>query len=96
MPTRSAAEPFEPVTMGHIRALGCRDLLIFCSSGRCYHSATLNDDWLSDETVVRSLCGRTVCTVVRHDRCRRPAGLGAARQQAAGMIRLFSLSAPTG
>jgi hypothetical protein len=31
-------------------------------SGRCYHSATINGDWLSDETPVRSLCSRMVCT----------------------------------
>jgi hypothetical protein len=40
----------------------CRDLLVYCSSGRCHHSATLNADWLLDETPVRSLCPRTVCT----------------------------------
>jgi hypothetical protein len=39
-------ETFEPVTMGHIRSHGCRDLLVYCASGRCHHSATLNADWL--------------------------------------------------
>jgi hypothetical protein len=47
-------ETFEPVTMGH--------LLVYCASGRCHHSATLNADWLSDATQVRSLCPRMVCT----------------------------------
>jgi ATP-dependent DNA ligase len=28
-------ETFRPVTMGHIRGHGCRDLLIYCASGRC-------------------------------------------------------------
>jgi hypothetical protein len=37
--------------MGHIRGHGCRDLLIYCSSGRCHHSASMNADWLPDETV---------------------------------------------
>jgi TIR domain len=37
-------------------------LLVYCISGRCHHSATLNGDWLSDETPVRSLCSRMVCT----------------------------------
>jgi hypothetical protein len=54
--------PFAPVTLGHIRSHGCRDLLVYCISGRCHHSATLNGDWLSDETPVRSLRSRMVCT----------------------------------
>ena len=37
---RRKAETFEPVTMGHIRGHGCRDLLVYCNSGRCHHSAT--------------------------------------------------------
>ena len=52
---RRRAETFEPVTMAHIRSRGCRDLLVYCSSGRCHHSATMNADWLPDETSVRSL-----------------------------------------
>jgi hypothetical protein len=59
---RRKAETFEPVTMGHIRGHGCRDLLVYCNSGRCHHSATMNADWLPDETLVRSLCRRMVCT----------------------------------
>ena len=59
---RRKAETFEPETMRHIRGHGCRDLLVYCNSGRCHHSATMNDDWLSDETPVRSLCRRMVCT----------------------------------
>ncbi len=55
-------ETFEPVTMGHIRSHGCRDLLVYCDSGRCHHSTALNADWLPDETPVRSLCRRMVCT----------------------------------
>jgi hypothetical protein len=46
--------------MGHIRGHGCRDLLIYCGSGRCNHSAT--GDWLADDVPVRSLCRRMVCT----------------------------------
>jgi hypothetical protein len=51
---RRKAETFAPVTMGHIRGHGCRDLLVYCNSGRCHHSATMNADWLSDETPVDS------------------------------------------
>ncbi|HEY7247909.1 MAG TPA: hypothetical protein VH678_28915 [Xanthobacteraceae bacterium] len=56
------AEPCEPVTMGHIRSHGCRDLLVYCVSGRCHHGSSFNADWLPDGTPVRSLCTRMVCT----------------------------------
>jgi hypothetical protein len=48
------------VTLGHIRSHDCRDLLVYCISGRCYHSATLSGDWSPNETPVRSLCLRMV------------------------------------
>jgi hypothetical protein len=57
------AETFPPVTMGHIRGHGCRDLLVYCDSGRCHHSATLTGDRFPDDLPVRSLCRRMVCTV---------------------------------
>jgi hypothetical protein len=50
-------ETFEPVTLGHIRGHGCRNLLVYCGSGWCNHSAPMNADWLSDETPVRSSYG---------------------------------------
>ena len=68
MPAPRAAT-FEPVTLAHIRAHGCRDLLIYCDSGRCHHSATMNADWLPDETPVRSLRGRMVCTCRGYGPC---------------------------
>ena len=34
-------ETFEPVTLGQIRGHGCRDLLVYCRSINCSHSATL-------------------------------------------------------
>jgi hypothetical protein len=43
-------ETFEPVTLGHIRGHGCRDLLVYCDSAQCNHSAVMNVDWLPDET----------------------------------------------
>jgi hypothetical protein len=48
--------------MGHIRGQGCRNLLIYCGSGRCHRRATMNGDWLPDDAPVSSLCGRLVCT----------------------------------
>ena len=56
-------ETFAPVTLGHIRSHGCHDLLVYCDSGRCHHSATMNADWLPDEMPVRSLCPRMACMV---------------------------------
>ena len=43
--------PLTAVTLGHIA--GCRDLLVYCASGWLPHSATMNADWLPDETLVR-------------------------------------------
>jgi hypothetical protein len=66
-------ETFPPVTMGHIRGHGCRDLLVYCGSGRCHHSATLSGDDFPDDL-----------TVDLHPlwlyRRRRSAGLEPARQ----------------
>jgi hypothetical protein len=62
MVIRRQHEVFEPVTLGHVRSLACRDLLVYCTSGHCHHSATMNADWLPDAVSVRSLCSRMVCT----------------------------------
>jgi hypothetical protein len=77
MVVKEKQETFAPVTLGHIRSHGCRDLLVYSSSGGCHHSATMNADWLPDETPVRSLCPGMVCTHVckfplRHRRSPTP------------------------
>jgi hypothetical protein len=59
----SKVETIPPVTMGHIRGHGCRDLLVYCDSGRCHHGARLSGDGFPDDLPVRSLCDRMVCTV---------------------------------
>jgi hypothetical protein len=59
---RHSHEHFPPVTLGQIRSYGCRDLLVYCVSGRCNHSTMRNADWLPDNVPVRSLCPRMVCT----------------------------------
>src|SRR5436190_24322387 len=56
------AETFEPVTLGHIRSHGCRDLLIYCGSINCSHSATMNADHMPDKTPIRPLGARMVCS----------------------------------
>jgi hypothetical protein len=55
-------QTFEPVTLGHIRGHGCRDLLVYCQSIYCNHNVTLNADWLPDDTVLLTLDPRMVCT----------------------------------
>ena len=67
----------------HIRSHGCRSLLVYCGSIWCNHSATLNADWLSDETVLLDLDPRMVCAAcgligadVRPDWSARKGGLG--------------------
>jgi hypothetical protein len=65
MPTHQR-ETFEPVTLGHIRDHGCRDLLVYCNSISCDHSVTMNADHLPDETPIRPLGARMVCMRCRH------------------------------
>jgi hypothetical protein len=59
-------ETFEPVTLGHIRSHGCRDLLVYCSSINCNHGVTINADHMPDDTAIRSLGSRMVCTRCGH------------------------------
>ena len=59
-------ETFEPVTLGHIRRHGCRDILIYCGSIHCSHSATMNADHWPDDTVVRTLGPKMICTKCGH------------------------------
>ena len=54
-----------PVTLGHMRSQGCRDLLVHCNSGRCNHSAIMNVGHLPDDTPIKSL-GGIVCTWCGH------------------------------
>jgi hypothetical protein len=51
-------EKFDPVTLGH----GCRNILIYCGSINCSHSATMNADRLPDDIVIRALGPKMVCT----------------------------------
>jgi hypothetical protein len=50
------------VTLDHIRGHGCRGVLVYCESIWCNHSADIDADWLPDDTVIRSLAPRMVCT----------------------------------
>jgi hypothetical protein len=48
------------------RRLGCRDLLVYCGSIHCSHGTRLNGDRFSDETPIRPLGARMVCTQCGH------------------------------
>jgi hypothetical protein len=50
---------FAPVTLGHMRFQGCRDLLVECTS--CHHRATMKAGDLPDHTAIRSLGDGIVC-----------------------------------
>jgi hypothetical protein len=52
-----------PVTLGHIRSHGVRNLLIYCSAGLyCRHSAVINADRWPNETALLDLDRKAVCT----------------------------------
>ena len=51
----------KPVTMGHVRSHGCRDLLVYCTSNFCSHRAKLSGDFLPDDTVLLEIETRFVC-----------------------------------
>jgi hypothetical protein len=55
------SETFAPVTLGHIRSHGCRDILIYCGSIKCNHSVKMNADHLPEETVIRALGPKMAC-----------------------------------
>jgi hypothetical protein len=59
-------ETFPPVTLGHIRGHGCRDLLVYCGSIDCNHQTKMNADHLPDETPIRPLGARMVCSRSGH------------------------------
>jgi hypothetical protein len=57
---------FAPVTLGHMRSQGCRELLVYCNSGRCKHSTTMNLGHLPDDTPIKSLGDGIVCARCGH------------------------------
>ena len=57
---------FAPVTLGHMRFHGCRDLLAHCNSDRCNHWTTMNVGHLPDDTPIKSLGDGIVCTQCGH------------------------------
>jgi len=55
-----------PVTLGHMRSQGCRDLLVYCNSDRCNHSTIINVGHLPDHTPIKSLGDGFVCPKCGH------------------------------
>jgi hypothetical protein len=57
---------FAPVTLGHMRSQGCRELLAYCNSGRWNHNTTMNVGHLPDNTPIKSLADSIICTECGH------------------------------
>ena len=55
-----------PVTLGHMRSQGCRDLLVYCNSGRCDYSTIMNVGHLPDEIPIKSVGDGFVCAKCGH------------------------------
>ena len=63
---RTKVGKLAPVTLGHMRSQGCRDLLVYCNSGRCKYSTIMNVGHLRDETPIKSLGDGFVCAKCGH------------------------------
>jgi hypothetical protein len=63
---RTKVAKLAPVTLGHMRSQGCRDLLVYCNSGRCSHSTIMNVGHLPDDTPIKSLGDGIVCAQCGH------------------------------
>jgi hypothetical protein len=60
------AEKLAPVTLGHMRSQGCRDLLVYCNSDSCDYSTIMNVGHLPDDTPIKSLGEGIVCAHCGH------------------------------
>src|SRR5215471_3980866 len=63
---RTKVGKLAPVTLGHMRSQGCRDLLVYCNSGRCNQSTIMNVGHLPDDTRINSLGDGIVCMRCGH------------------------------
>ena len=53
--------PGPPITVGNIRQLGVRGLIVSCRNPQCRHEATMSVDDYADEIEVPSFAPRMVC-----------------------------------
>jgi hypothetical protein len=61
-PPRRRRDLYRGPPLGHIRSHGGRRLLIYRSTGLCHHSAVVDADGWSDDTVLLDLDKKAVCT----------------------------------
>src|SRR6516165_4478267 len=54
--------PGPPITVGNLRQLGVRGLLVSCRNPQCRHEATMSVDDYADEIEVPSFAPRMVCS----------------------------------
>jgi hypothetical protein len=89
-------ETFEPVTLGHIRSHGRRDLLTYCESGRYHHSAVLDHPRLAarrnDGEVAMSSVQRAAGLVTAYEPATTIGGIPTMHTS----LRWASCSAPVG
>jgi hypothetical protein len=55
-------EPVPPMTLGSLRQLGVRGLLLICLDANCRHEATMSVDDYADEIELPSFAPRVVCS----------------------------------
>jgi hypothetical protein len=55
-------EPGPPMTLGSLRQLGVRGLLLICLDAKCRHEATMSVDDYADEIELPSFAPRLVCS----------------------------------
>ena len=60
MAARRFNDPIEPMTLGNMRELGVRSLLVSC--WQCHHQAVLPADGWPDDVAVPTFGPRMVCT----------------------------------
>jgi hypothetical protein len=54
--------PGPPMTLGNLRQLGVRGLVVACLNAQCHHEATIGADDYADEIEVASFAARMVCS----------------------------------
>nr|WP_074123189.1 hypothetical protein [Bradyrhizobium sp. AS23.2] len=59
-PTEADGRPVK-ITLGQMRAMGVRGVLVYCANYRCGHSVALSADQWSDEVRLSDLESRFTC-----------------------------------
>jgi hypothetical protein len=62
MAVNQSHEPGPPLTLGNLRQLGVRGLLVQCLDPQCGHETTIGVDDYPDEIELPSFALRTVCS----------------------------------